>query len=87
MIKFELDEFIENIKLELLNYEELTDEDIRTFEEGFLKLVKEKKLSKKNFKDGKHFEVFDEMELFTIADDFANSVINNDLITYWKTFE
>lgn len=87
MIKTEINEFIESIKLELLNYEELESSDIDLFETGFRKLIKENKISKKNFKDGVHFEVFDEMEIFTIADDFANSLLNNDLVTYWKTFE
>lgn len=87
MIKVELKEFVENVKLELLNYEELTPDDVDEFEKGFYKLVKENKINKKNLEDGKHFEVFDEMEMFTIADDFANAVVNNDLKTYWKTFE
>ncbi len=87
MIKFELDQFVKEIEMELLNYEDIEQEIIDNFGIGFMKLVRENKVSSKNLKDGKHFEIFDEMEMFTIADDYYQAVLNNDLKTFWKTFE
>ncbi len=87
MIKLELEKFVEEIELELLNYEELNAEEILGFKTGFMELVENDKISKKNFKDGIHFEVFDEMEMFTIADDYVQALFNNDLKSFWKSFE
>lgn len=87
MIKFELEQFIEEVELELMNYEELTQVDIKNFGIEFMKLIRENKISNKNYKDGVHFEVFDEMEMFTIADDYVQALLSNDLKSYWKTFE
>ncbi len=87
MIKYELDEFCAEIEAELLNYEELDAGDIINFKKGFMDLVAKNKISKKNFKDGTHFEIFDEMEMFTIADDYVQAIYNNDLKTFWKSFE
>ncbi len=87
MIKYELDKFCAEIEAELLNYEELEASDIINFKKGFMELVEKNKISKKNFKDGIHFEIFDEMEMFTIADDYVQAIFNNDLKTFWKSFE
>ncbi len=87
MIKYELDDFIAEVEAELLNYEELDAMQINGFKKGFLEIVANNKVSKKNLKDGVHFEIFDEMEIFTIADDYVQALDNNDLKTYWKTFE
>lgn len=87
MIKLELDKFVEEVELELLNYEDLTAQDILGFKKGFLKLVENNKVSSKNLKDGVHFEIFDEMEIFTIADDYVQALFSNDLKSFWKSFE
>ncbi len=87
MIKFEIEKFVEEVESELLNYEDLDVKDMLNFKKGFMELVEKNKISKKNFKDGVHFEIFDEMEIFTIADDYVDAVFNNDLKTFWKSFE
>ncbi len=87
MIKYELEDFIAEIEAELLNYEDLSAKDTTNFKVGFMELVEKNKISKKNFKDGIHFEIFDEMEIFTIADDYVQALFNNDLKSFWKSFE
>ncbi len=87
MIKYELDDFVAEIEAELLNYEELDAAATINFKKGFMELVEKNKISKKNFKDGVHFEIFDEMEIFTIADDYVQAIFNNDLKSFWKSFE
>ncbi len=86
-MKIEINEFIKTIKLELENYEDMTKEQIEQWEATFQEMVKNKTLSKKNFNDDIHFEIHDESEIFSIADDYYSAIEYNDLKTYWNTFK
>ncbi len=86
-MKIEINEFIEMVKLELENYEDITVEQINFWEATFRKMVGEKSLSKKNFKDDIHYELSDESEIFAIADDYYSAIEFNDYKTYWDTFK
>ncbi len=88
-MKFTLEEFIFNILEELEQYEDLKAEQIEGWVKTFESMVKENKISNKNLKkiDGElYFEVQDEMEIFSIVDDYIEAIENNSVAEYWKTF-
>lgn len=88
-VKTELNEFKKLIKEELMAYED-GEKLFSDWEKGFNLLLKEKRISNKNLKESKgvqYFEVNDEMEIFSIADDFVIAYDDNDLKSYYKTFE
>ncbi len=88
-IKIKLDDFIEEVISDLRDCE-VEDADLALWKETFLEMVTKKEISKKNLKTtpkGVVFEVQDEVEIFSITQDFIDALENNDLKTYWNTFK
>lgn len=90
MPKYEINKFINIIENEMAQYSEINEEDILNWKTNFLNLIKKKEISKKNIKkDGNKtiFIIDDEMEIFSIVDDFLIAKEENDFKTYWNSFK
>ncbi len=88
-IKIKLDEFIEEIITDLRDCE-LEENLLDEWKQTFLSMVENKEISSKNLKSsakGLVFEVQDEVEIFSITQDYIDAIENNDLKTYWNTFK
>ncbi len=90
MIKLEIEEFIFEVKDEILSYEELGEEYADRWEQEFLAWLKNDKIKKKNVKTDKgntYFLIDDESEIFDIADEYYYAVDANKIDEYWKKFQ
>ncbi len=90
MIKLEIEEFIFEVKDEILSYEELGKEYADKWEKGFLAWLKDEKVKKKNIKKEKNITYYlidDESEIFDIADQYYYAVEDNKIDEYWKKFQ
>lgn len=90
MIKLEIEEFIFEVKDEILSYEELGKEYADKWEQEFLAWLKDEKLKKKNIKKEKnttYYLIDDESEIFDIADQYYYAVEDNKIDEYWKKFQ
>ena len=90
MIKLEIEEFIFEVKDEILSYEELGEEYADRWEQGFLAWLKDEKIKKKNIKKEKentYYLIDDESEIFDIADEYYYAVDANKIDEYWKKFQ
>nr|WP_317359133.1 hypothetical protein [uncultured Tyzzerella sp.] len=90
MIKLEIDEFIFEVKDEILSYEELGEEYANKWEQSFLHWLKNDKIKKKNVKIEKgntYYLIDDESEIFDIADEYYYAVDANKIDEYWKKFQ
>ncbi len=88
-IKLKLDEFIDEVISDLRDCE-VEEAELTLWKTTFLDMVEKKEISKKNLKNspkGLVFEVEDEMEIFSITQDYIDALENNDLKTYWNTFK
>ncbi len=88
-IKIKLDDFIEEILTDLRDCE-IEEELLEEWKQTFLTMVENKEISSKNLKSsakGLVFEVQDEVEIFSITQDYIDAIENNDLKTYWNTFK
>lgn len=90
MIKLEIEEFIFEVKDEILSYEELGKEYADKWEQEFLAWLKDEKVKKKNIKkekDTTYYLIDDESEIFDIADQYYYAVEDNKIDEYWKKFQ
>lgn len=90
MIKLEIEEFIFEVKDEILSYEELGKEYADKWEQEFLVWLKDEKVKKKNIKKEKnttYYLIDDESEIFDIADQYYYAVEDNKIDEYWKKFQ
>ena len=90
MIKLEIEEFIFEVKDEILSYEELWKEYADKWEQEFLAWLKDEKVKKKNIKKEKnttYYLIDDESEIFDIADQYYYAVEDNKIDEYWKKFQ
>lgn len=90
MIKLEIEEFIFEVKDEILSYEELGKECADKWEQAFLTWLKDEKIKKKNIKKEKNITYYlidDESEIFDIADQYYYAVEDNKIDEYWKKFQ
>lgn len=87
-MKLKIKEVIENVKEELLCYEEgekLTDR----WEKEFLEWVEKNKGKKKDIiadKSGVFLKIKDEEEIFEIADSYMDAILEGSVKKYWETF-
>lgn len=88
MIKMDIDDFIYEIREELICYEEIGEEGADKWEAEFREW-----LSLPGGKDnveGKgdkvKFLIADESEIFDIADSYLEAVENDSIKNYWKSF-
>lgn len=89
MLKIPIEEFIEEIKSEIIGYEELGEEKAMEWENHFLSLVNKfssiiKNIEEKNGK--KYYLLEDEAEFFKIADMYLAAVDAGEEEKYWKNW-
>lgn len=90
MIKIEIEEFLFEVKDEILSYEELGEEKADEWEKYFLSWLKNDNIKKKNIKIEKgitYYIIDDESQIFDIADEFYYAVKENKVLDYWKKFQ
>lgn len=90
MLKIEIEEFIFEVKDEILSYEELGEKYADKWEQNFLKWLNDDNIKKKNIKKDKqqtYYLIGDESEIFDIADEYYYAIEQNKEEEYWKNFK
>lgn len=90
MIKLELEEFLFEVKDEILSYEEFGEKTANQWEEKFLAWIKDENIKKKNIKMEKgkiYYLIDDESDIFDIADEYIYALEQNKEDEYWKNFK
>ena len=90
MLKLKIEDFIFEVKEEIISYEELGQEKADLWEKGFLAWLDDKNANHKNVKkigETKYFIIQDESEIFDIADEFFSAIEQNNIIKYWRKFK
>ncbi len=89
MIKLEINDFIYEVKEELVCYDEIGQTGADKWAEGFQKWLDSpgKKKNVLRQKDKVFFTVEDESEIFDIADEYLEAVENGKVDGYWKGFQ
>ncbi len=90
MIKLEIEEFLFEIKDEILSYEELGEEKALEWEDNFKKWLNNKNLKKDNIKyqkDKIFYLLEDETQIFDIAYAYYIAVTENKEKDYWQNFK
>lgn len=88
-MEYLLADFLEIIVAELEQYEEVDTELVDAWCEKFENIVENEKLAKgrKITKNGEvYIKVKDEMEIFSIVDDYIEAIEDNTLKAYWNSF-
>lgn len=86
MLKMPLGDFIEEVKAEIMSYEELGEEKAGEWEDKFVSLIEKNALPKKFVKREQNKTVValqDESELFTLTDSYWAAVVNDEEDKYW----
>ncbi len=87
MIKLELEEFLFEIKDEILSYEEFGENAANIWEEKFLAIIKNKKIKNIKNENGKtYYLIDDESDIFDMADKYIYALEQNKEEEYWKNF-
>lgn len=89
MIKLSIEDFIYEVKSEIISYEELGEEKANEWEKYFINWLNDDKIKKKNIKeknDKKFYILKDESEIFDIADEYYSAVEDKKEDRYWKNF-
>ena len=87
-MKLKINEVIENVKDELLCYEE-GEKLVDRWEKGFKEWIEKNKGKKKDIvvdKGGVSLKIKDEEEIFEIADSYMDAVIEGSVKQYWEKF-
>lgn len=90
MLKIEIEDFIFEMKDEILSYEELGQEYANKWEKNFLRWLEDDSIKKKNIKKDKnqtYYVIGDESEIFDMADGYYYAVTGNQEDNYWKNFK
>ena len=85
-MKMELREFVEEVKEELLCYEDMTQEQVKNWEEGFADWAKRTKRIRDE-KGKRYLTIRDESEIFEIADSYYDAIQDGTLKRYWESFD
>lgn len=89
MIKMEIEDFVFEVREELICYDEVGEVGADKWENGFRKWLASEG-AKKNIveqKGKKYYSIEDESEIFAIADEYLEALENNSIDSYWKTFQ
>lgn len=89
MIKMNIEDFIYEVKEEMLCYEEIGTVGADKWEKDFREWL-EKRGNKENVQgkgENAKFLIGDESEIFDIADAYVEAVENNRVEEYWKKFQ
>ena len=87
-MKLKINEVIENVKDELLCYEE-GEKRVTRWEKEFREWIEKNKGKKKDIvvdKGGVSLKIKDEEEIFEIADSYMDAVIEGSVKQYWEKF-
>ena len=87
-MKLKIEEVIENVKEELLCYEE-GERLTGRWEKEFREWIEKNKGKKKDIiadKNGISLKIKDEEEIFEIADSYLDAVSEGSVKKYWETF-
>lgn len=87
-MKLNIDEVIENVRDELLCYEDAEQTAVR-WEKEFKEWVEKNKGKKKDIvvdKGGVSLKIKDEEEIFEIADSYMDAIIEGSVKQYWEKF-
>jgi hypothetical protein len=87
-MKLKINEVIENVKDELLCYEE-GEKLVNRWEKEFKEWIEKNKGKKKDIvvdKGGIFLKIKDEEEIFEIADSYMDAVIEGSVKQYWEKF-
>ena len=87
-MKLKINEVIENVKVELLCYEE-GEKLVNRWEKEFKEWIEKNKGKKKDIvvdKGGISLKIKDEEEIFEIADSYMDAVIEGSVKQYWEKF-
>jgi CRISPR/Cas system-associated protein Cas10 (large subunit of type III CRISPR-Cas system) len=87
-MKLKINEVIENVKDELLCYEE-GENLVNRWEKEFKEWIEKNKGKKKDIvvdKGGISLKIKDEEEIFEIADSYMDAVIEGSVKQYWEKF-
>ena len=90
MIKLEIEDFLFEIKDEILSYEEFGEKAAKQWEEKFLAWLKNDNIKKKNVKIEKekiYYLIDDESDIFDMADEYIYALEQNKEEEYWKNFK
>ena len=90
MIKILINDFIYEVKEEILSYQDLGEKKANEWEKHFFKWFENSKISKKNIKEisgKKYYLIKDESEIFDIADKYFYAVEQKKEEEYWKNFQ
>ncbi len=90
MIKMTIDDFVYEVKEEILSYEDLGEAKANEWEANFKKWVDNPKIKKKNVKEvsgKKYYQIKDESEIFDIVDEYFDAVEQKKEDSYWKKFQ
>ncbi len=90
-MKIELSEFLEEVKEELLCYEDIGETGMKRWTEEFQEWLADKKTDKKKSikeeKGKKYFVIKDEDEIMEIAASYCDALEENSVKDYWKKFK
>jgi hypothetical protein len=90
MIKMPIEEFLEEVKAEIIGYEELGEEKAKEWEQHFLGWLNNGTKNKKNIEEKNGEKVYimkDESELFKIVDMYLAAVDAGEEQDYWAEWE
>lgn len=86
MIKLPIEEFIFEVREEILCYEELGEAKAAQWEENFRRWLSDAGIKKKNIRK-ECYCIQDESEIFDIADEYFKAVEEKREEDYWKKFQ
>lgn len=88
MIKLEIEDFIFEVREELVCYDEIGTSGADEWERGFRSWLGTDKAKKSiaEQKGKKYFKLKDESEIFDIADEYLEAMETKNIENYWKTF-
>lgn len=90
MIKMPVEDFIYEVKEEILSYEELGEAKANEWEKNFKAWLNNDKINKKKvktIKDKLYYMLDDESDIFDIADLYYSAVEQKKEEDYWKKFK
>jgi len=90
MIKLLVEDFVYEVKEEILSYEDLGETKACEWEKCFFQWLENPKIKKKNIKeisDKKYYLIKDESEIFDIVDEYFDAVERKKEVDYWKKFQ
>lgn len=90
MLKLDIEEFLFEVKDEIMSYEELGQEHADLWESNFMNWLNNDNIKKKNIKiikDVSYYTIDDESEIFGIADEYYTAWETGNLSSYWDKFQ